>query len=170
MDTTRRTGVAATLGAAAAMVAAVLALGGCAEGDRAAAPEADSTVTSASPPGGSPNSPAAGQTPTATQPTVSPPANPSSPRPTEPEARDLAPTARPWKGSVITVVGRVRQGVEAGCVAVDTNRGRYTLIGASSASALKPGARVEITGRLEPDIVSICQEGQLLRVLSVRAR
>ncbi|MEU7608660.1 hypothetical protein [Micromonospora sp. NPDC049204] len=100
--------------------------------------------------------------PTGTQPVTNSP----TPDPTStPSIVDPAPTARqssPKPGGpstppgvrATTVTGVVQSGVEPNCVLL----GDYLLLGGPR-DVLTPGARVEVTGRAEPDMMTTCQQG-----------
>jgi Protein of unknown function (DUF5818) len=67
----------------------------------------------------------------------------------------------------VTLTGTVRTGVEPGCLLLDADGGRpYLLVGGERA-ALRPGARVAVTGRVERDLLSTCQQGEPLVVASI---
>jgi hypothetical protein len=81
------------------------------------------------------------------------------------------PTSKPGSpgASEITATGTLHDGVEPGCVLLhaDQGGGVYLLVGGDR-SELRAGRRVQVTGRLVPDLLSTCQEGQPLRVGSIR--
>jgi hypothetical protein len=127
------------LGAVAAVAAALL-LAGCAQGQGARA-------------GGD----AAGA-PTSTAP------GPTSP----PTSTAPGRTATSSAGTLV-VRGTLRQGVEPGCLLLDTqDRHAYLLVDIDPAKA-RPGARVEVTGQPLDQLASFCGEGIALSVVSVRA-
>jgi hypothetical protein len=83
-----------------------------------------------------------------------------------------APTSTTAPGSAgrseITATGTLRDGVEPGCVLLQTDQGtRYLLVGGDRGK-LTAGGRVQVTGLLSPDLLSICQEGQPLLVRSIK--
>jgi hypothetical protein len=93
---------------------------------------------------------------------------------TVPETLPTAPTTPTTKpgspgGSEITATGTLHDGVEPGCVLLRTDQGGgvYLLVGGDR-NELRAGGRVQVTGRLVPDLLSTCQEGQPLRVSSIR--
>jgi Protein of unknown function (DUF5818) len=92
---------------------------------------------------------------------------------TVPETLPTAPppTTKPGSpgGSEITATGTLHDGVEPGCVLLRTDQGGgvYLLVGGDR-NELRAGGRVQVTGRLVPDLLSTCQEGQPLRVSSIR--
>lgn len=67
----------------------------------------------------------------------------------------------------VTVRGTVTQGVEAGCLML----GSYQLIvtNPEHRQVLRPGASVEVGGRPDPGMMTICQQGTPLVVSSARA-
>jgi hypothetical protein len=67
----------------------------------------------------------------------------------------------------VTLVGTVMAGVEPSCLLLDAeNGGRYLLIGGRRAE-LRPGRRVAVTGRVDRNLVSTCQQGEPLVVASI---
>ncbi|MEU8327207.1 hypothetical protein [Micromonospora sp. NPDC048839] len=86
--------------------------------------------------------------PTSTPPIVDPAPTglPSSPKPGGPST---PPGVR-----ATTLTGTVQSGVEPNCVLLDG----YLLLGGPR-DVLTPGARVEVTGRAEPDMMTTCQQG-----------
>jgi Protein of unknown function (DUF5818) len=67
----------------------------------------------------------------------------------------------------VTLVGTVMAGVEPNCLLLDAeNGGRYLLIGGRRAE-LRPGRRVAVTGRVDRNLVSTCQQGEPLVVASI---
>jgi hypothetical protein len=87
--------------------------------------------------------------------TTAPPAPPTS-----------VTTPAPPAGEV-TVTGTVTPGVEGGCLLLEAQGGPYLLVGGDRAK-LQPGARVAVTGRVDRDLLSICQQGVPLVVASVK--
>ena len=82
------------------------------------------------------------------------PGNPPATKPVEPAGE-------------VTVTGTVREGVEPGCLLLDTDGGtRYLLVGGERAE-LAPGSRVAVTGRVDRDLLSTCQQGEPLVVASI---
>ena len=85
-------------------------------------------------------------------------------------AAPTAPTARhgpPPEPGRVDAAGVVEAGVEPGCLLLRDDRGaRYLLLGGDR-SALRPGARVRVSGdRLRS--ATTCQQGEALRVVRVR--
>jgi hypothetical protein len=67
----------------------------------------------------------------------------------------------------VTVTGTVREGVEPGCLLLDADGGtRYLLVGGERAE-LAPGSRVAVTGRVDRDLLSTCQQGEPLVVATI---
>jgi hypothetical protein len=69
-----------------------------------------------------------------------------------------------------TITGRVVEGVEAGCLLLDTGAGEYLLVIPHHVgrSAVRAGARLVVRGRVDPGIVSYCQQGTPFVVSDVR--
>jgi hypothetical protein len=61
----------------------------------------------------------------------------------------------------LTVSGQVVEGVEAGCLLLETGAEQYLLVvpGHVDRSAVRAGARLVVRGRVEPGLVSYCQQG-----------
>jgi hypothetical protein len=67
----------------------------------------------------------------------------------------------------VTLTGTVSAGVEPDCLLLDAeNGGRYLLVGGERAE-LRPGRRVAVTGRVDRDLLSTCQQGEPLVVASI---
>ena len=82
------------------------------------------------------------------------PGNPPVTKPTKPAGEQ-------------TLTGTVRAGVEPNCLLLDAEQGRrYLLVGGERAE-LRPGTRVQVTGRVDPDLLSTCQQGEPLVVASI---
>jgi Protein of unknown function (DUF5818) len=89
-----------------------------------------------------------------------------------------APTTRPGDPPAtgptrpagdVTLTGTVRAGVEPNCLLLDAETGgRYLLLGGERAE-LRPGRRVAVTGRVDRDLLSTCQQGVPLVVASIEA-
>jgi hypothetical protein len=98
----------------------------------------------------------------------------SDPTTTTPGTAPTTPTPTPTTApgspgkSQITVTGTLRDGVEPGCVLLQSEQGiEYLLVGGDRGK-LTAGGRVQVTGVLSPDLLSICQEGQPLLVRSIK--
>jgi Protein of unknown function (DUF5818) len=88
-------------------------------------------------------------------------AAPTTPPGGSPATGPVAPSGQ------VTLTGTVRAGVEPDCLLLEAeNGGRYLLVGGERAE-LRPGARVAVTGRVDPDLLSTCQQGQPLVVAAV---
>jgi hypothetical protein len=92
---------------------------------------------------------------------------PATPQPTPGTARPSLGTPPPDRtvgpAKPVTVTGTVAEGVEAGCLVL----GRYLLIGGRG-DGVRAGAKVTVTGRAQPDLVTTCQQGTPLLVETVR--
>jgi predicted small secreted protein len=69
----------------------------------------------------------------------------------------------------VRATGTVQQGVEPGCLILDTGKGQRYVLLSQDTSKLKPGAKVEVVGVRATGQISYCQQGQPLEVLTVRA-
>ena len=91
---------------------------------------------------------------------------------TAPETLPTAPTTpttAPGSGtSQITATGILRDGVEPGCVLLEADQGTVYLLVGGDRGTLSAGGRVQVTGRLAPDLLSTCQQGQPLQVSSIK--
>lgn len=74
-------------------------------------------------------------------------------------------------GARVSLTGRVEAGVERGCMVLTDERTglRVTLSGGQRA-VVRLGARVTVVGRIRSDLMSFCQQGPILQVLTVTAR
>jgi hypothetical protein len=116
---------------------AVLLLGGCAQG------------TSSPGPGGSMPSSAS------TEP---------SPEPSTPLPSGLSLSPGPSdKAGTMTLTGLVEAGVENGCLIMRTDGKTYLLVGGDK-TVVRAGARLQVTGRLVPDLKSYCMQGTPFQV------
>jgi hypothetical protein len=78
-----------------------------------------------------------------------------------------APATQPTQpAGEVAVTGTVREGVEPNCLLLDAGGVSYLLVGGERAE-LRPGRRVAVTGRVDHDLLSTCQQGQPLVVASV---
>jgi hypothetical protein len=93
-----------------------------------------------------------------------------SPRPEPSRTPQLSPrpglTSKPQ--TEITVVGVVEAGVEHGCTMLRTADTLYQLVGSADAR-IKPGARLAVRGRPNPNLITTCQQGIPFQVVDVRA-
>ncbi|MEU9505023.1 hypothetical protein AB0D32_01920 [Micromonospora sp. NPDC048170] len=113
-------------------------------------------------------------TPTGAQPVTSPPSpDPSVPPtpgdPVDPTAPALpppskgtgGPTSPPAGGTTLT--GTVTSGVEPNCLLLDN----YLLVGGPR-DVLTPGVKVTVTGRVQRDLLTTCQQGTPFLVETAR--
>jgi hypothetical protein len=100
--------------------------------------------------------------------TTGPPTVPSSPLVTVPGS-PLVTRPTPPAGGRLTVTGTIREGVEPGCMLLDAKPGggRYLLVGGDRGE-LRVGARVKVTGRVDRNLLSTCQQGEPLVVASIQ--
>lgn len=104
-------------------------------------------------PGGSAGPSASVPTPTATS-----PGQPATPKPT-----------LSLSGSEMTVSGTVVEGVEPSCLILQTSGKDYLLMLPASMdrSKVRAGAKLVVRGRLQPGMMSYCQQGTPFMVSSV---
>jgi hypothetical protein len=76
------------------------------------------------------------------------------------------PALAPPSGTSIS--GEVVEGVEAGCLLLQTSGTLYLLVGGDRA-ALQVGKRVTVVGTPQPGLMSTCQQGTPFQVVSVRS-
>lgn len=98
----------------------------------------------------SPSTEAPGATPSPTLPSPVPPVSPP-------------PTSRPGE---VTLTGEVIEGVEAGCLLLQTDAGEYLLFG-EPVENLRTGGTVTVRGQMRPDMASTCQQGTPFEVTEV---
>src|SRR5207248_6173071 len=84
-----------------------------------------------------------------------PPGFPISPVPTGPDKTAQA--------GELTMTGLVEAGVERGCLLMTYGTKKYLLLG-GDANVIKEGARVTVTGRPNPHLLSYCQQGEPFQV------
>jgi hypothetical protein len=78
-----------------------------------------------------------------------------------------APATQPTQpAGEVAVTGTVREGVEPNCLLLDAGGASYLLVGGERAG-LRPGRRVAVTGRVDHDLLSTCQQGEPLLVASI---
>ncbi|SCE79902.1 hypothetical protein GA0070607_1723 [Micromonospora coriariae] len=101
------------------------------------------------------SSPATGQpTPSAATPSTGAPTTPTAPGPTPKTPKPPGgPTLPPPVGAT-ELTGTITPGVEPNCVLLDG----YLLIGGPR-DVLTAGAKVTVTGRVEPGMMTTCQQG-----------
>ncbi len=88
------------------------------------------------------------------------PTVPPSPEPTP------SSTSKPTPGQA-TFRGPIEEGVEAGCLMLRADGRLYQLVGGDR-SLLRAGRTVEVTGDLQPDLATTCQQGVPLMVRTAR--
>jgi Protein of unknown function (DUF5818) len=74
----------------------------------------------------------------------------------------------PTGGGQVTATGTVHAGVEPGCLLLHADQGTVYLLVGGDRGKLRAGGRVQVTGRLAPDLLSTCQQGEPLQVASAR--
>lgn len=96
-----------------------------------------------------------------TGPETGPTARPSPSGPLTPTSQPTGmPTTKPTtpgggkSTGPIVLTGTIRAGVEPGCLLLDD----YLLVGGPK-DVLRSGARVTVTGRVEPDLLTTCMQG-----------
>jgi hypothetical protein len=98
-------------------------------------------------------------------PTTEAPSAPPSVLP--PGLPTLRPTpSLPPRDGEQTLTGEVIEGVEAGCRLLATDTGEYLLFG-DAVAQLAVGGTVTVRGRVQPDMMSTCQQGTPFQVLEV---
>jgi hypothetical protein len=135
------------------VLVAVLATAGCARD------AGSDTSAGAPPPPGSASGPASSGAAT------------TEPGSTKLPATDLPePSGGPGAAGAQTVSGTVAAGVEPDCLLLSGGNTQYLLVFDDPAirSAAAVGAKVTVTGRAEPDMLSTCQQGTPFIVTSVQ--
>lgn len=105
-----------------------------------------------------------------TSPTTAPETPPTAPTTSPPATTPQTPTTASGSAgkSQITATGTLRDGVEPGCVLLQSEQGAVYLLVGGDRGKLTAGGRVQVTGLLSPGLLSICQEGQPLLVSSIK--
>ena len=98
--------------------------------------------------------------------TPSPPAS-AEPDPTGTGTGGSPPAQGGAKAGEVTVTGAVEAGVEFGCLLLRAPDRTYLLVGGDR-SRLQAGAKVTVRGRVEPDVMSTCQQGTPVRVQDIQ--
>ncbi|MBM0231969.1 hypothetical protein JNW91_08900 [Micromonospora sp. STR1_7] len=98
-----------------------------------------------------------GATPVPSQPSAGP-TDPTTP-PSTPPAGSSTPSA----GASTSLTGTVTSGVEPNCLLLDG----YLLLGGPR-DVLRAGAKVTVTGRVEPGLMTTCQQGTPFQVETAR--
>lgn len=89
-----------------------------------------------------------------------------SPSPDRPEIVVPTPSNPPANAKPIRLTGRIAEGVEAGCTVLRTDQGAtYTLVG--EVTGLEAAATVTVLGSVDPERVSVCQQGPVFVVSAV---
>lgn len=140
-----------TLAAITTAVAVSFAvLAGCGDDPGDAAPTTSSTTPSTSATSTVPTSPTTSTVPT-------------SPTGTKPGPTGTGPPPRPE----VTLIGQVKEGVEAGCLLLVAEDSEYLLLGGDR-DVLQVGAQVSVTGEIRPNEVTTCQQGIPFAVAEAR--
>ncbi|GAB3645183.1 hypothetical protein [Glycomyces tarimensis] len=111
-----------------------------------------------------------GEATTAAETTSEAPATqPESTEPTESEETDMpseTPHLDPSMGSdkpgstaEMTITGKIESGVESGCLIMRYDGKVYGIFGEYDDSVVYAGAEVTLHGRLDPEMMSFCQQG-----------
>jgi hypothetical protein len=77
-----------------------------------------------------------------------------------------SPGSPPPAGTT-TVRGQIEEGVEAGCLMLPAGGTLYQLVGGDR-TTLRAGNTVEVTGDVQPDLATTCQQGVPLVVRTAR--
>lgn len=114
--------------------------------------------------GGSTPSPTfSGGPPVSGSPTPPGPSNPATPSPVPGKSTPPRPPGSPKPPGTMTLSGTITAGVEPNCVLLDN----YLLVGGPR-ELLKAGARVTVTGRVQADLMTTCQQGTPFMVESAK--
>lgn len=151
----RRTGI---LTVPVLVLLVTLAAGGCAGDGAADQPTGSPGGSSSGSPGGSPSEGGTSVRPSDGNIPGNPGKIPRVPA-TEPPAK-----AGPTPSGPMTLTGTVTAGVEPNCLLLNG----YLLVDGPR-DVVTAGARISVTGRPEPDLMSTCQQGIPFRVASARA-
>jgi len=95
-------------------------------------------------------------------PSIASPSPSASPSTAPPVPSSSVPVA------TVTITGEVKDGVEPGCVLLNTGTVSYLLIGGDR-SALVSGKRLTVVGVPQPGMMSTCQQGTPFRVVSIQS-
>lgn len=154
MSTRRAPALAAVLGAAL-LAAGAVGLAGCTAEPTGLGGPSPSPSGSATP-GGS-------VTPSDSQ----FPPQPSPPQPSRVPAPTTGPT-KPVPTGPTSLTGTVEMaGIEGGCLVLRTGDATYELMGGDR-TVLRHGARVTVTGKVNPNVATICQMGPVFEVSTAR--
>jgi len=143
-----------TLRLAVSALAVCLVLSACGGQDGAG----DSPAPTLSPTGAQPVT-----TPPSPEPSITPtPTDPTGPTMSPPPKGSGGPTTSPPAGGT-TLTGTVTAGVEPNCMLLDN----YLLVGGPR-DVLTAGAKVMVTGRVQRDLLTTCQQGTPFLVETAR--
>jgi hypothetical protein len=96
------------------------------------------------------------------------PTSAASPAPTSPAATaEESATTKPPAAGPKTLTGTITAGVEPGCLLLDDHL--LIINDAELRSAARTGATVTVTGRVEPGMMTTCQQGTPFVVTGLRA-
>ena len=87
----------------------------------------------------------------------------STPTPSQDPTENLSVPPRGKPGTELTLTGTVTPGVEAGCHLLTSGGTTYLLVGGD----ITDGQRVVVTGSVQADLMTTCQEGVPFRVASL---
>ncbi|WDZ86856.1 hypothetical protein [Micromonospora cathayae] len=136
------------------VLVACLALSACAGSDGGDSPAGTTTSPGQT---GAPVNPSSGPTdpadPTAPGSAMPPAATPSGSQPTEWPPGGPGGKASPAPGGAV-ITGTVTSGVEPGCLLL----GEYLLVGGPR-DVIKAGAKLTVSGKVQPDLMTTCQQG-----------
>lgn len=104
-------------------------------------------------------------TPATPSPSLPPPVLPTLPSIPPPVTPPVTPPPTGRTGEV-TLTGEVVDGVEAGCLLLQTTAGEYLLFG-EPVEQLSSGATVTVRGTVHPEMASTCQQGTPFEVTEV---
>lgn len=92
-----------------------------------------------------------------------------SPSPSSSAPSDMGASVDPGTGSpgAVTITGTPTEGVEDGCLVMQSGNTLYLLLGGDR-MALLSGQRVAVEGTPAPGLMTTCQQGTPFRVSSVR--
>lgn len=89
--------------------------------------------------------------------------------PTDTGGPGVSPSDKPpASGGGITIIGTPTEGVETGCVVMQSGDTLYLLLGGDK-TLLMSGRPVAVTGRPNPGLMTTCQQGTPFQVTAVRA-
>ncbi|THV41140.1 hypothetical protein [Glycomyces buryatensis] len=87
------------------------------------------------------------------------PAEDSMSEETTPSLDPSMGSEEPGEGGTLTISGTVESGVESGCLVLEYDGTVYGIYGDYDSSVVKSGASVTLSGHLEPDMMTTCQQG-----------